>query len=140
MPTRSFSDHCAYLGCPLMNSRWSWCALSSTRKRAVFTVWADEVKGRTYVLHPVAERRPGEIPSSVELKLGAVESERIAKQIVADPSIEAFGILCYAKEPKAEHRQRQTFDDDTVMRLRLEESGGKIVAHFTERVDVKMLV
>jgi hypothetical protein len=103
-------------------------------------VWADEVKGRSYVLHPVAQRRPGEIPDSVELKLGALESERITRAIVADPSIEAFGILCFAKDPKAEHRERKTYDDRTVMRLRLEEDAGKVVAHFMERVDVNSLI
>jgi 5-methylcytosine-specific restriction protein A len=98
---RSFSEFCAYLGCPLTNARWSWSALSPDGRRAVFTLWSDEVKNRRYVLYPTSERRPREIPHEANQRLGALEIQRIAALAAQDPSIEALGILSFAKDPKA---------------------------------------
>ena len=135
----SFTEFCASLECPLANQRWSWSSIASNGRRAVFTVWSDEVKGRKYVLHPVAQRRPGEIPDSVETKLGAIESERIARLALMDPTIEVLGVLCFAKDPHTEHRERKTFDDRTVFVLRIAEEGEMLAAHLVARVDPKTL-
>ena len=105
----------------------------------VFTVWSDEVRGQKYVLQPVAERRPREIPDSVERKLGAIESEKIARLVFADPTDQVFGVLCFAKDPHAEHRKRMTFDDRTVFLMKVEEKDGKLVAEIVERLDVSRL-
>ena len=97
------------------------------------------LRDRKYVLHPVADRRPAEIDGSVEQKPGAVESERIARLALKDPTIKVFGILCVAKDSKAKARTRQTYDDQTVFRLRVEEEGKSIVAHLVDRLDVSHL-
>ena len=102
-------------------------------------MWSDEVKNRVNVLHPVAQRRPGEIPDSVENKLGATESERIARLAVVDPTIEVLGVLCIAKDPRAAQRERQTFDDRTVFRMNVQEEDGKIVAHLVSRVEARSI-
>lgn len=131
---RSFSDLCAHLGCPLTNVRTSWCAISPDGKRAVFTLWSDEIKDRKFVLYPTAERRPREIPESADQRLGALETKRIAERVAEDQDIAAFGILCIAKDPKAETRVRKTFDDHRLFRLRVERSGEAIIAHLVERI------
>jgi len=136
---RTFTDFCAYLGCPLVNSRWSWSALSADGRRAVFTVWSDEVRDRKYVLHPVSERRPG-VPEEADSRLGALEVERIAAAVAADPSIEAFGILSIAKDPKATPRVRESYDDDTLFRLKVVHEDGVYVAHLVARPAVRDVV
>ena len=128
MSMRSFSAFCAYLGCPLTNVRWSWCAISPDGKRAVFTIWDDELKNRRYVLYPPTRRRPGEIAESVDNKLGADEIFRVAKFVVTHPEVEALGILSIAKDRTAAARERKTYDDDSVFRLRVEEIEGEIIA------------
>ena len=137
----SFTEFCASLGCSLTNQRWSWAAISQDGRRIVFTVWTDEVDfpNRRYTLHPVAQRRPGEIPDSVENKLGAGESERFAKLAAADPTIEVLGVLCFAQDPAAGQRQRTTFDDRTVYRLRVEQIDGKLIAQLVDRPEVRGL-
>ena len=122
----------------MTNQRWSWAAISADGRRIVFTIWSDEVdfRNRRYTLHPVAQRRPGEIPDSVENKLGATESERLAQLAAADANIEVLGVLCFAKDPAAGQRQRSTFDDNTVYRLRVEQIDGELIAHLVDRVEV----
>jgi len=134
---KSFSDFCASLGCPLANTRRSWSALSRDGRRALFAIWADEVTARTYVLYPTTQRRPGEIHDEANSRPGAREIERIAAAVVQDPSIGAFGILSFAKDPKAETRVRASYDDTTVFRLRVVMEGGKYVAHLVERIAVR---
>lgn len=137
---RTFSDFCAYLGCPLSNSRWSWSAISRDERRAIFTIWGDEVKNRSYVLYPPSQRRPREIPDEADNRLGAEEIKRIAMKAILDPSIECFGILSIAKDPLAETRERASYDDTTVFRLRLEDIEGEYIAHLIERPTVHSIV
>jgi 5-methylcytosine-specific restriction protein A len=133
---RSFSDFCAHLGCPLTNVRWSWCAISADSKRAIFTIWDDELKNRRYVLYPPTKRRPGEIAESVDNKLGAEEIFRVAKFAATHPDVEALGILSIAKDKTASARERKTYDDNTVFRLRVEEVDGEIIATTVARPTV----
>jgi 5-methylcytosine-specific restriction protein A len=133
---RTFSDFCAYLGCPLTNIRWSWSAISPDGRRTIFTLWDDEIKNRTYVLYPTSERRPREIPDEANARLGAQEIRRIAETVVADATIEAFGILSIVKDKDATPRERKTYDDRTVFRLRIEKNGESFIAHLVSRPSV----
>jgi hypothetical protein len=137
---RTFSDHFTYLGCPLANIRWSWSAISDDGRRAIFTIWGDQVKGRLYVLYPPTERRPGKISTDADARLGAIEIKRIAEAVVADPSIEAFGVLSVAKDKNAVPRVRKTFDDRTLFRLRVERDGDRFVAHLVGRPEASMVL
>ena len=136
---RSFSDFCAHLGCPLTNTRWSWCALSQDNRRALFTLWYDELKNRRYILYPPTKRRPGEIAENVDNKLGAEELHRIVKFVAAHPTVEALGILTIAKSKSATSSQRKTYDDETVFRLQVEELNGEFIATTLSRPTVASL-
>jgi hypothetical protein len=132
----SFAAYCERLGTPLKNKRWSWAALSADGKRAVFTIWGDELKNRQYVLHPTRLRRPR--PAGTEYladeRPGAVELKRVAETALSSGA-ECLGILCQAKDPAADTREREGFDHRTVFRLVLERrAGGEIVARVTARV------
>ena len=113
--------------------------MSPDGKRAVFTIWSDEMKDRKFVLHPTAERRPRETPDLADHRHGAVEAERIATRAAENQDIAAFGVLCFAKDPKAESRERKDFDDRTLFRLRIERTGEALVAHIVGRIPIEEL-
>jgi len=136
---KSFSEFCESLGCPLKNIRWSWCALSANGRRAVFTLWSDEIKDRKVVLFPTTDRGPGEIPAEANLKAGAREVSEVARICERDPTVEALGILCTAQNVLASPRTRKKIDDRTVFRLRVVELDGRLVAELVERVTVQKL-
>ena len=137
---RSFSEFCAYLGCPLTNIRWSWSAIYPDGTRAVFTIWDDELKNGRYVLYPTTSRRPGDIPEEADHRLGADEIQRIAKRAVEEPAIESFGILSIVKDKQAVPRQRKTYDDNTVFKLKIEHVGGEFIATTIARPTVASIV
>jgi len=136
---RSFSEHCAYLGFPLRNVRWSWCAVSADRQRALFTVWTDEVKGRRFVLYPVAVRRPGPVGAAADLKAGGREVQDVANLVADGVCREAFGVLCTAADPDAIPRVRKRFAERDVFRLAVFREGEAIVAELAERIPVERL-
>jgi hypothetical protein len=136
----SLSDYCADLGCPLKNVRCSWCAVSEDRTRAVFTVWADEVKDRKFVLFPITDRRLGEIPDDANQKTGARELLEVASYCGDNPEVEVFGVLCVAEDPNARPRVRKHFDDETVFKVRVVSDGERIVAHLVARLPIDSVV
>lgn len=136
---RTFSEFFAYLGCPLHNVRWSWCAVSPDGKRALFTIWSDEVKDRQYILYPVTLRRPGFIEGDVDTRHGAEEMARIAHYAAINPEVEALGVLTIAVDPAAKPRVRKTYDDSTVFRLRITEADSVYTAHLVDRPIVASL-
>ena len=97
------------------------------------------MKNRQYVLYPTTERREG-IPEEADHRLGAEEIARIAHYAATTPEVESFGVLTFAKDTKASTRQRATYDDNTVFKLRVEAKEGKYVAHMLERPAVALLV
>jgi hypothetical protein len=129
MTKRSFSAHCAYVGCPLKNIRCSWCAISPNNSRVLFTVWEDEFVCGRYVIYPTTERRPREIPEEANRRLGAREAERVARYAVENPNVPVYGIVCVAKDPKAKTRQRKTFNEQTLLRLRVVQEERSIIAY-----------
>ena len=136
---RTFSEFFAHLGCPLNNTRWSWAAVSSDGKRALFTIWSDEMRNRQYVLYPTTDRREG-MPEEADHRLGAEEIARIAHYAATTPGVESFGVLTFAKDTTASTRQRATYDDNTVFRIRVDSNDGKYVAHMLERPSVVALL
>ena len=137
---RTFSEFFAYLGCPLRNMRWSWSAVSADGHRALFTLWSDEVKNKQYVLYPVSLRRPREIPEEADSRLGAEEIARNAHYAATTQGVESFGVLTIAKDPSATTRERATYDDNTVFRLRIELRDDVYIAHLIDRPSTRSLV
>ena len=136
---RSFSALCAYLGCPLRNIRWSWSAIAPDSKRALFTIWQDEINEGQFVLYPVSERRPGVISESANVRPGAKEVHRISLYAALNPNMPAFGIRCVAQDENAKTRSRKTFDAQTLLRLQIKRDGEQIVAYIVGEVPVETL-
>lgn len=137
---RSFSDFFAYLGCPMTNTRWSWSAVSADGRRVAFTLWSDEIKNRQYILFPTSQRRPGCIAEEADSRLGADEIARLAQYAASNPDVEALGVLTFAKDPNAATRERETYDEKSVFRLRVENNSGTLIAHLIERPEAHSLV
>ena len=137
---RAFSEHCAYLGFPLKNVRWSWSAASTDGRRTLFTIWADEVKNRRFVLYPVAVRRPGPVGEAADLKAGGREVHDIAARAADVEDVAAYGILCTAEDPAAVPRVRKHFDEATVFKLRVFREGESIIAELVDRLPVETLL
>lgn len=124
----SFSTHCARLGFPLKNARWSWCAQSRDGSRVLFTIWLDELAKDRFVLFPTSERRPGEIALAANSTLGAREIQHIAKLAANDSTVSAFGVICIARDPSAVPRRRKSYDPKTLRKLKVFQEGESFIA------------
>ena len=119
--TVAFSTFCAQLGTPMHNIRNSWCAYSPERRRAVFTVWADELVNGRYVFWPTAG-------APYQTRHGALELRRVIREVM-DTGHEALGVLCYAQEPVERIRVRKRFIEDAVLVLRFVEEAEGLIAY-----------
>jgi 5-methylcytosine-specific restriction protein A len=90
------------------NHRWSWCALAEDEKRAVFTLWEDEMKGGRNSFS--AE------DYDVSMRLGEADQKKILEQVVAK-KIPAFGLVCVAEDPDAVPRSIKEVRSDYLIRL-----------------------
>ncbi|MBY4706657.1 MULTISPECIES: HNH endonuclease [Ralstonia] len=122
----SFSGLCEDLGCKLKNFRNRWSAYNETKRRGVFTVWADRLdrRGKPYkFIEADAE----------DSRVGARELQRHINAVMTDGA-EAFGILCEAKDIAAVPRSRKRFDPDVLLVLRFTIEKGIYVAYVVGEV------
>ena len=136
----SFSKHCAAIGFPLKNVRWSWAATSPDGARMLFTIWQDETHSGKYIIYPVTERRPGQVPSAANDQLGAREALRLATIAAGDEKIQTFGILCVADNTTTPKRTRKSFDRENLLKLRINrDHRGFLVAEIQDTVSLKQI-
>lgn len=117
----SFSAHCRHLGAPLKNPADRWCGISDEKRMAVFTVWADRLKGGRYVYW-------NDTKSPHDKRIGARELHQVIRTVMAN-GYDAYGILCEAKDPTAEKRERGFFHEDTLLVLRFVTESPGLVAY-----------
>ncbi|MBB4844200.1 hypothetical protein HNP55_002736 [Paucibacter oligotrophus] len=118
--TRSFSDFCASLGAPLANRADRWCGYNQERGFAVFTIWADRLRGDRYVLWDAALRIN-------DRRVGAIEMSRVLRQVIAAGHA-AYGIRCEPHDANATPRERGYFDDEHLLVLTLSEEASNVLA------------
>lgn len=118
----SFSSFCASLGAPLRVIRKSWSAYSPQNKRAVFTIWIDELssEGRYVFWTPEDSLAP--------VRFGSKEIRSNAEAVIENCH-EAFGILCEAVDTTAHPRARRRYDATKLVVLQLVREGGSIVGY-----------
>lgn len=130
--TMSFSAFCAQMGAPLKNVRNSWCSIDDGRRRALFTIWADELLGGRYVCWEHAgatyQRRPG-----------ATEMRRVIEQVMRH-GYEALGVVCEAKDAGADPRVRDRFLEDKLLVLRFADEQEGLVAYVQGEVSAECAV
>jgi 5-methylcytosine-specific restriction enzyme A len=118
--TQSFSAFCASLGAPLANPADRWCGYNPARGFAVFTLWADRLRGDRYLLWDALLR-------SGDTRVGATELRRVLQQVMSAGHA-AYGIRCEARDAGASQRERGYFDEDQLLVLGLEMDGANVVA------------
>lgn len=129
--TISFSAFCEQLGAPLVNVLDRWCAISETRRMAVFTVWVDKLQSDRYVFF--------KSPTSINKRIGAIEMRKTIATVIEE-GYAAYGILCEAKDPSASPRTRGYFQDNVLLALSFVKEGPETVAYVIGEVastDVK---
>ncbi|MBA9896741.1 HNH endonuclease [Burkholderia cepacia] len=120
-PKLAYSKFCASLGCPMRNIVWSWSAVNHELGRAVFSVWEDGLVGGRVVMWHKADLQYKDRNGGKE-KIEILEAS-IAKRY------ETYGILCKAKDTDAEPRERASYDDQSLLVLRIVDEPDGLIAY-----------
>jgi len=128
----SFSELCIRLGTPLVNSLDRWCGLSIDHRRAVFSLWSDELTAGRYVFWD--DQKSGN-----DLRIGARELHTTLHQVISK-GCEAYGILCEADNPSSPERKRGYFQEDIVLILRIVKESPGIVAYVQGEVSTSAVM
>ena len=96
--TQAFSAFCAFLGAPLVNRADQWCGYDPVGGLAIFTIWADRLRGDRYVLWDAALR-------AGDKRIGATELRKVLHQVMSAGHA-AYGIRCEPRDADATPRQR----------------------------------
>lgn len=121
LPKMSYSAFCESLGCPMVNIVWSWSSINHDIRRALFSVWDDGLVGGRIVMWANGE---------FEYKKRNGGKEKIRNLRAAmDGRYEVYGILCQAEDTNAEPRKRRSYDDQSLLVLRLADEPGGIVGY-----------
>ncbi|MCF8140349.1 MAG: HNH endonuclease [Cyanobium usitatum Tobar12.5m-G36] len=115
------------LGCPLKIG-YHWSATSPDKKRAVFTVWDDEVLGNEYNLIPEGSLQWMHRPGGVQLKKDI--------EVALSSGIETLGILCHKVDPLASPPKRKYFDEKSLLVLNLIKQNEGVLAVISGEVSV----
>jgi len=130
---QSFTQFCEDIGVPLRNSRWSWSAINPERRKAIFTIWDNEIfpDGRTYELWNGAA-------DDQRTDNGAREIKRILIEAVAE-NYDCYGIRCFPQFPLTVPRKRVSYDENNLISLQVEKIDEKFVATFRGLVDSEIV-
>ncbi|AIO32321.1 HNH endonuclease family protein [Burkholderia cenocepacia] len=122
-PKLPYSKFCASLGCTMRNIVWSWAAVNHELGRAVFSVWEDGLVGGRVVMWHKADL-------AYKARNGGKEKVEILGAAIAK-RYETYGILCKAKDPDAEPRERASYDDQSLLVLRIVDEPDGLIAYVT---------
>jgi 5-methylcytosine-specific restriction protein A len=115
------------LGCPLKIG-YHWSATSPDKKRAVFTVWDNGIKGNEYILLPEGSPPHMKRPGGVQMKKDV--------EFALSSGAEALGIICHPVDPSAIIWKREYFDEKSLLVLDLVRQNEGVLAVVTGEVGV----
>lgn len=119
------------LGCPLKIG-YHWSAASLERKRAVFTLWDDQVTGNEYTLLPEGSPQWMKNPGGVQIKKDV--------EVALAAGLETLGILCHAVDPLVSPRKREYFDEKSLLTLKLIKQNQAVIAVISGEVSVEAAI
>ena len=123
---------CKRLGTPLVNHLDRWCGLSKKDRRAVFSIWSDELTATGYVFW-------NDQKSPTDQRIGARELHKTLLEVLSN-GYDAYGILCEAVDPNAADRKRGYFHEDKVLVLRIAKESPGIVAYVQGEISVENVI
>jgi 5-methylcytosine-specific restriction protein A len=113
------------LGAVPTNYQWSWCAMDSNGKFAVFTIWKDLVKKSHY---PLSSNDP-----NITKRNGYPDQQRVIDRVL-EYDLPAFGMLCEAEDKEARTRSIYSIDATHLIRLHIKKEKGKTFAKLGHKV------
>jgi 5-methylcytosine-specific restriction enzyme A len=128
----SFSAFCEELGAPLYNIYWSWCAISTEKRFALFTVWEDGIKDGQYIFS--SQPRNGSSPK----KPGRTELISTLDRVI-ELGFAAYGIQCRAVDANANPRKRKSFDKESLLDMRIRRVGDDYIWQIVGRIPPQVL-
>lgn len=101
------------IGAPLLNPTWSWCAKSSDKSFAIFTVWDD-------LINPVDQTHSIWVPGDANWKSknGAREKLKLMNWVI-DTGAAVLGVRCVARDCNANTRKIAYFDEKSLLVMSL---------------------
>jgi 5-methylcytosine-specific restriction protein A len=117
--SKSLSRFTEELGCRLKIG-WHWSASSTENKRALYTIWDDQIAEDRYILLPEGSPSWMKNPGGVQL-IKDVE-------LALNSGMETLGILCHAVDPDAEKRERAYFDEKSLLVIELVREKNQVIA------------
>lgn len=123
---------CEQLGVPLYNKAWSWCAISSEKRLALFTVWEDGIDDGRYIF--TTKPRPDEIRK----RPGRTELISVLNDVIQN-GFAAYGIQCRAADIHAVPRQRKSFTSDSLLDMRLRRDGTNYIGQIVGRIPPEVI-
>lgn len=115
------------LGCPLKIG-YHWSATSPDRKRAVFTVWDDEIIDDKYILLPDGSPPWMKNPGGVQIRKDV--------EFALSIGVETLGVLCHKADPSVKKAKREYFDEKSLLVLDLARQNEAVLAVITGEVGV----
>lgn len=121
------------LGANLVNSRWSWGAVSPDTNRLFLRVWQDHVQTVG------GFQRVSLLRTSWEGASAGFEERKRHVDMLRNGA-EGYGVVCIAKDPTASKRTIKSFDHDSLLKLgQLIKIDDHVYAQITDRVSVNDL-
>lgn len=127
----SFKRFCEQLGCKPRSHMWSWSAIARDASRSIFSLWAHETIDGRYLI--MTHEQATAWTKKGTIRNGAVELLENFRLSIANKS-EVFGILCYAKDEKADKPKKEYFEEETLLLIELAEDTDGFIAYVKGQV------
>lgn len=119
------------LNAPLVNTRWSWGALSEDKKKIYLSIWADEIT--------VADGKTWVIILNNDLKTSPAKQERLDHIDLIKNGLSAYALIKIAKDVTAIPRDMKEFNSEYLRIIKnnfFTDENGRHLAELGDRLPV----
>ena len=119
------------LNAPLVNTRWSWGALSEDKKKIYLSIWADEIT--------VADGKTWVIILNNDLNTSPAKQERIDHIDLIKNGLAAYALIKIAKDVTAIPRDMKEFNSEYLRIIKnnfFTDENGRLLAELGDRLPV----
>jgi hypothetical protein len=119
------------LNAPLINTRWSWGALSQDKEKVYLSIWADEIT--------VADGKTWVIILNNDLITSPAKQERIDHIDLIKNGLSAYALIKIAKDVTATPRDMKEFNSEYLRIIKnnfFTDKDGRLIAELGDRLPV----